>query len=272
MQVRYREFTRRTGRSESKESVREFLHHEILRVLSARNPGPLVLHGGCKTRYVDGFARYSMDMDFSLHGLAKGTVPQREEAIHNALDPVLAELARQGIPLERSKERWQRGQTGVKLCFKANVLKELFPAVFVDSPGSVNFNINVDALYPGEQVATATLIADSALRIIVLSESSHMARKATAVLRRNQLRDLYDLDAYIRRGTRYDLDVVRTRLGEPDLTHDVLVERLRERIRGLDLKARSHQEHLPNMTEVEAFVVLEDRLAMIGQMSPVETL
>ncbi len=65
VQMRYREFSRRTGRTESADSVREFLHLEILRILSAQNLRTLILHGGCKTRYIDGSPRYSMDMDFS---------------------------------------------------------------------------------------------------------------------------------------------------------------------------------------------------------------
>ena len=81
VQIRYREFVRRTGRTESSDSVREFLHYEILRILSAQNSSDLVLHGGCKTRYIDGSPRYSMDMDLSMAGLLDCPGNRKEKRI-----------------------------------------------------------------------------------------------------------------------------------------------------------------------------------------------
>ncbi|MFA6691565.1 MAG: nucleotidyl transferase AbiEii/AbiGii toxin family protein [Saccharofermentanales bacterium] len=266
VQIRYKEFIRRTGRAESADSVREFLHHEVLRILSAQNPSALILHGGCKTRYIDGSPRYSMDMDFSLSNIHECSREEREAIVHRAIDPVLRELDNVGITLDRFRERWYRGETGVKLCFKANRLKDLFPRLFADQPGDINFNIDIDALLPGERVQVSTTIADSTLRILVLHDATHMARKAVAVLLRNQLRDLYDLDMYINGGTHYDLDVVRHRLNAPSLSHEGLIERLCEKTQELDLKGRAHQLHLPNESAVNAFINLDDRIAAIKKM------
>lgn len=267
-QVRYREFVRRTGRSESPDSVREFLHLEILRILSAQNPHDLVLHGGCKTRYIDGSPRYSMDMDFSLSEILDCSREESEAIAHGAIDPVLRALVHVGITLDPLRERWHRGDTGVKLCFKANRLKELFPQLFAGHPGDINFNIDIDALLPGERVQTAATIADRSLRILVLEDATHMARKAAAVLLRNQLRDLYDLDLYITRGVQYDLPVVRRRLDIPDLSHEALVERLCRRVKELDMKGRAHQLHLPSESELAVFLVSADRIAAIRNMRP----
>jgi len=268
VQMRYREFIRRTGRTESANSVREFLHHEILRILSAQNPNALILHGGCKTRYIDGSPRYSMDMDFSLSNMVELSKEERETIVHHAIDPILRELDNAGITLDRFRERWHRGEAGVKLCFKANRLKDLFPKLFADQPGDINFNIDIDALLPGERVQVSATIADSTLRILVLEDATHMARKAAAVLLRNQLRDLYDLDMYINCGTHYDLNVVRHRLNTPDLSHEDLIERLCKKIQELDLKGRAHQLHLPNESAVNTFIVLSDRIAVIQKMQP----
>ncbi len=266
VQIRYREFVRRTGRTESPDSVREFLHLEILRVLSAQNLPDLILHGGCKTRYIDGSPRYSMDMDFSLSPFIDLSREERAEAVDRSIDPVIRELEHVGISLTRVREKWHRGDTGVKLCFKANVLKDLFPRLFADHPGDINFNIYIDSLLPGEQVQVAALIADPSLQILVLEDSSHMARKAAAVLRRKQLRDLYDLDAYINRGVRVDLAVARTRLQMPNLSQEELVQLLCKRVETLDIEKRIHQLHLPTEAERAAFIDPAARISNIKRM------
>jgi hypothetical protein len=268
VQMRYREFTRRTGRTETADSVREFLHLEILRILSALDVRGLILHGGCKTRYIDGSPRYSMDMDFSLSDFRDTPREERAPAVHRAIDPVIRELGNLGIELKPVREQWHRGETGVKLCFKANVLKDMFPKIFVGHPGDVNLNIDVDALQAGESVEVSSPIADHSLRILVLQDSSHMARKAAAVLLRKQLRDLYDLDMYINRGIRYDLAIVRHRLHMPELSHEELVSLLCQRIGELDLEGRAHQLHLPTESERTSFVVASERIANIERMRP----
>lgn len=267
-QVRYHEFIRRTGKTESSDSVREFLHIEILRILSSRNPHDLVLHGGCKTRYIDGSPRYSMDMDFSMRAMIDGSRSDRETLVHQAIDPVMRELEHVGITLDTFRERWHRDDTGVKLCFKANRLKDLFPAIFAGQAGDINFNIDLDILLPGERIRSAAVIADRSLRILVLDDATHMARKISAVLLRNQLRDLYDLDLYITRGTQYDLPVARLRLQLPDLSHDDIINRLCQRIEEWDITARAHQLHLPSEAELAAFLITTDRIATIRKMRP----
>lgn len=264
--MRYREFVRRTGRSDSVESVREFLHIEMLRILGIQNPCNLILHGGCKMRCVDGSPRYSMDMDFSLMDFAGRSREEMASMVYRAVNPLLRKLARVGIVLESPRERWHSDDTGVKLCFKANALKDLSPKSFAGHPGDMNFNIDFDPLLPEEQVQIASPIADRSLQILVLDDSTHMARKAAAVLLRSQLRDLYDLDLYIARGTGYSLPVARRRLQSPDLTHEDLIERLCERVGELDLQARAHQLHLPSEVERNAFLIPGDRIAAIGNM------
>ena len=268
VQTRYREFTRRTGRTETADSVREFLHLEILRVLSAQDTHGLILHGGCKTRYIDGSPRYSMDMDFSLSDFVGIPREERLAAVHRAVDPMVSELGNLGIEFKPVREQWHRGENGVKLCFKANVLKDMFPRAFANHPRDINFNIDIDSLLAGERVVVSSPIADHSLRILVLGDSSHMARKAAAVLLRKQLRDLYDLDLYINRGVRYDLAAVSNRLHAPELSHEELVARLCLRTEELDLKARAHQLHLPTEAERVAFVVPADRIANIKRMMP----
>ena len=270
VQMRYLEFVRRTGRIESSDSVREFLHLEIMRILSARNSCDLVLHGGCKTRYIDGSQRYSMDMDFSMNGMLENSLEQKEQMIHNAIDPLLRELVNTGITLQLFRERWHNQATGLKLCFKANQLKELFPRLFVDHPGDINFNIEIDALLPEEHVRVASTIPDRSLNILVLEDKTHMARKASAVLLRNQLRALYDLDLYINRKTHYDLNVVRRRMNMPALTHEELVEQLCRRIDQLDIPTRAHQLHLPDKAELASFLIVSDRIKAIRTMCPGE--
>jgi len=269
VQIRYREFVRRTGRTESADSVREFLHLEILRILSAQNLRDLILHGGCKTRYIDGSPRYSMNMDFSLNNFIDLSREQREMTVRHAIDPIIRELDNIGIKLSRGREKWHRGETGVKFGFKANTLKEIFPNLFADHPGDINLNIDIDALLPGERVQVASTIADNSLRILVLEDSTHMARKVAAVLLRKQLRDLYDLDMYINRGIRYDLAVVRHRLQMNELSHEELLKLLCKRIEELDLKGRAHQLHLPTESERISFVISADRIANIKKMLPI---
>lgn len=270
VQMRYMEFIRRTGRIESADSVREFLHLEILRILSAQNSRDLILHGGCKTRYIDGSPRYSTNMDFSMDGMLENSLEQKKEIIHSAVDPLLRELANTGITLDPFRERWHNNDTGLKLCFKGNQLKELFPMLFADHPGDINFNIDIDALLPGENVRIASTIPDRSLHILVLEDKTHMARKAATVLLRNQLRDLYDLDQYITRETHYDLNVVRLRLNTPSLTHKELVEQLCQRIGELDLQTRAHQLHLPNEAELASFLIVPDRIKAIQAMRSAE--
>ncbi len=267
-QIRYREFVRRTGRDESSDSVREFLHLEILRIISAQEMRGLILHGGCKMRYIDGSPRYSMDMDFSLSNFLNIQKKDREVMVHHALDPVIRELGNVGIKINCVREQWHRGDIGMKLCFKANTLKEMFPRLFVDHPGDINFNIDIDALLPGERVQVSSPITDRSLQILVLEDSSHMARKAAAVLLRKQLRDLYDLDMYINRGVRYDLEVVRTRLRMPNLTHEELERLLCERVHELDLRKRVHQLHLPSESARMSFIEPSERIANIRNMRP----
>lgn len=268
LQMRYREFVRRTNRVESSETVREFLHLEILRILSALNMPDLVLHGGCKTRYIDGFPRYSMDMDFSINNFKQLPHDQQEAVIRRTLSPILRELNHLGIPLTHIRDRWHRGDSGVKVCFKANTLKSVFPRLFADHPGDINFNIDLDSLLPGEKAQTASLIADPSVQLLVLTDATHMARKAAAVLLRKQLRDLYDLDMYITRGTHYDLAVASTRLQMPALTHTELVERLCKRVDELDIKQRIHQVHLPDEPSRIAFGDPLARIANIKRMLP----
>lgn len=265
---RYREFIRRTGRAEVPETVREFLHLEILRTVSVQHQTQLILHGGCKTRYIDGSPRYSLDMDFSLDGLLEADRPEREALVHRTIAPILRELEHLGIPLDCTGERWHRGDRGIKLRFKAYRLKATFPLVFADHPGDLNFNIDIDALFPGEQVRVAVPIADPSLQLLVLADATHMARKAAAVLLRNQLRDLYDLDLYIRRDVRYDLAIARQRLDSPNLSHEELVSQLCKRVEALDLQSRGHQLHLPSRAERDAFLVTAERIAMIRRMEP----
>ena len=268
IKARYREFINRTGGNESADTVREFLHYEILRILSVLNPYDLILHGGCKTRYIDGSPRYSMDLDFSMKKITEVPQAERAHVVHKAIKPLLRELENTGLILTQSRERWHKGEAGVKICFKANQLKEIFSDLFINHPGDINFNIDIDSLLPGEQVKFAPLIADRSLQILVLEDSTHMARKAAAVLLRTQLRDLYDLDLYINHETHYDLNVVKHRLKDENLTHPQLIERLCEKIESMDLKARAHQLNLPTEAEVEAFIVTADRIAAIRKMKP----
>jgi hypothetical protein len=211
-----------------------------------------------------------MDMDFSMAGMLENSLEQKKEIIHSAVDPLLRELAKTGITLEPFRERWHNNDTGLKLCFKANQLKELFPRLFADHPGDINFNIDIDALLPGENVRVASTIPDRSLYILVLEDKTHMARKAAAVLLRNQLRDLYDLDQYITRETHYDLNVVRHRLDSPSLSHEELVDQLCRRIEELDLQTRAHQLHLPNEAELASFLIVADRIRAIRTMHPAE--
>jgi hypothetical protein len=271
LHIRYLEFIRRTGRPDTSDSVNEFVHTEILRLLSRSNPFDLILHGGCKTRYIDGSPRYSMDMDFSARQFFDFSKPEMEELVKQTTTTLLHQLQQLGITLEHARDRWHRGESGVKICLKANHLKELFPAQFANRPGDINLNIDIDSLLPGESIKTNTLISDPSVRILVLDDSTHMARKASAVLLRNQLRDLYDLDLYITRGIQYDLPLVAARLNIPDLSHPILVEKLCQKVESLDLQARAHQLHLPTQVDQTAFLNKTTRIATLKQMLPIPT-
>lgn len=226
IQIRYEEFIRSTGRVRSVQTIREFIHFEILRGISHLYSAKLYLHGGCFMRYVNGSNRYSLDIDLSVTDFAVRDKDVIQSFSHELEQGITGYLKKSGFLLESSIHRLHANNGGIKLRFKMNQLKELFADIFSTHPADININIDLDTLLPCEHTRIANLISDPSIRIPVLAESSHMARKITAVLQRTQLRDFYDLEQYLRQGVSYDLDVVRARLEDNNLSHDIIAEKL----------------------------------------------
>lgn len=252
VQQRYQDFIRRTAKSESAESVLEFLHLEIVAVVNQIYAGELVLHGGAYMRYFLGSTRYSLDLDFASRSIPKGHEDLIVKWGLELSDRILTELNKNGIELLALKPRCHKGATGLKLKYKANQLKEIFPYLYENYRRDINFNIDIDLLYKSDQPVSATPAVNVSLQTQVLGEPQHMSRKIMAVLNRNQLRDLYDLLYYIEKGIQYDA-LVLSEICAREVCFEEIKKELVNKIKSMEIQDRLHQLHLPSKEDLLRF-------------------
>ncbi|NPV60828.1 MAG: nucleotidyl transferase AbiEii/AbiGii toxin family protein [Actinobacteria bacterium] len=176
---------------EARNVVREYLQARILAVLQRRGAMiPLAFHGGTALRFLYATARYSEDLDFSLHGEAK------EYDLRSFLKAIQREFTLEGYGVQL---RVSDGRTVHNAFIR-------FPGLLYElglSPHrreTLSVKLEVDTRPPEGAVLDVSVVR----RHILLHLQHHdkatlLAGKLHAVLMRPYLkgRDLYDLAWYL---------------------------------------------------------------------------
>ena len=176
---------------QARNDVREYLQARILGVLQRRGAMvPLAFHGGTALRFLYATARYSEDLDFSLHGEA------RDYDLRSYLGAIQREFTLEGYEVQlRFNDRKTVHNAFIRF---PGLLREL--GLSPHHRETLSVKLEVDTRPP-----EGAVLAVSVVRRHVLLQLQHhdkatlLAGKLHAVLQRPYLkgRDLYDLAWYM---------------------------------------------------------------------------